>query len=130
MKWGIQEVKRNLCRYRNLCVHCRCPSRQFVCSESCVNCERLNTESLFHNLLVEGCLAIQSFKCFIARTLIGTTRARRMIGVEVCSPCPMVAAGPGRTYLASVKLGDTLGMLIWLETINGILCYFGGNTDK
>ena len=30
---------------------------------------------------------------------------------------------------ASVKLGDTLGMLIWLETINGILCYFGGNTD-
>ena len=31
---------------------------------------------------------------------------------------------------ASVKLGDTLGMLIWLETINGMLCYFGGNTDK
>ena len=31
---------------------------------------------------------------------------------------------------ASVKFGDTLGMLIWLETINGMLCYFGGNTDK
>ena len=32
---------------------------------------------------------------------------------------------------ASVKLGDTLGMmLIWLETINGILCCFGGYTDK
>ena len=31
---------------------------------------------------------------------------------------------------ASVKLGDTLGMLIWRETINGILCCFGGNTDK
>ena len=26
--------------------------------------------------------------------------------------------------------GDTLGMLIWLETINGILCCFGGYTDK
>ena len=32
--------------------------------------------------------------------------------------------------MASVKLGDTLGMLIWLETINGILCCFGGYTDK
>ena len=31
---------------------------------------------------------------------------------------------------ASVKLGDTLRMLIWRETINGILCCFGGNTDK
>ena len=31
---------------------------------------------------------------------------------------------------ASVKLGDTLGMLIWLETINGILGCFGGYTDK
>ena len=31
---------------------------------------------------------------------------------------------------ASVKLGDTLGMLIWRETINEILCCFGGNTDK
>ena len=33
---------------------------------------------------------------------------------------------------ASVKLGDTLGMLIWRETINGISCCFGGNmpTDK
>ena len=34
------------------------------------------------------------------------------------------------TIWASVKLGDTLGMLIWRETINGILCCFGGNTDK
>ena len=31
---------------------------------------------------------------------------------------------------ASVKLGHTLAMLIWRETINGILCCFGGNTDK
>ena len=31
---------------------------------------------------------------------------------------------------ALVKLGDTLGMLIWLETINGMLCCFGGYTDK
>ena len=31
---------------------------------------------------------------------------------------------------ASVKLGDTLGMLIWLETINGILCCFGGYTEN
>ena len=31
---------------------------------------------------------------------------------------------------ASVKLGDTLAMLIWRETINGIVCCFGGNTDK
>ena len=31
---------------------------------------------------------------------------------------------------ASVKLGDTLGMPIWLETINGISCCFGGYTDK
>ena len=31
---------------------------------------------------------------------------------------------------ASVKLGDTLAMLIWRETINGILCCFDGNTDK
>ena len=31
---------------------------------------------------------------------------------------------------ASVKLGDTLAMLIWREKINGIVCCFGGNTDK
>ena len=31
---------------------------------------------------------------------------------------------------ASVKLGDTLAMRIWRETINGILCCFGGNTGK
>ena len=31
---------------------------------------------------------------------------------------------------ASVKLGNILGMLIWRETINGIVCCFGGNTDK
>ena len=31
---------------------------------------------------------------------------------------------------ASVKLEDTLAMLIWRETFNGILCCFGGNTDK
>ena len=34
------------------------------------------------------------------------------------------------TLWASVKLGDTLGMLIWRETIKEIVCCFGGNTDK
>ena len=60
-----------------------CPSRQFVSSESCVNCERLNTVPY---LLVEILLALQSFKGFIARTLIGTARGRRTfrIGVEFC----------------------------------------------
>ena len=36
----------------------------------------------------------------------------------------------GKCIWASVKLGDTLGMPIWLETINGIWCCFGGYTDK
>ena len=31
---------------------------------------------------------------------------------------------------ASVKLGDSLAMLILRETINEIVCCFGGNTDK
>ena len=31
--------------------------------------------------------------------------------------------------VASVKLGDTLAMLIWRETFNGILCCFVGITD-
>ena len=31
---------------------------------------------------------------------------------------------------ASVTLGDTLGMLSWRETINVMLCCFGGKTDK
>ena len=35
-----------------------------------------------------------------------------------------------KTISASIKLGDTLGMLIWREIINGMLCCFGGNTDK